>query len=120
MNVVWINHTVSWFKDYLTNRKQRVSLGGKLSKFLLINYGVPQGSILGPILVSLYVNDITSVIRTRKIVIYADDTVLINNNLAELRPDLSRVYKWCCANLLTINAAKTKWMTLGPMRMRSA
>ena len=68
---------LEWFKNYLNNRRQCVQYEVKLSEKQHIAYGVPQGSILGPILFILYVNDIISSVNSSKILLYADDTVLL-------------------------------------------
>ncbi len=63
-------------ESYLTNRKQSVHIGNSYSSCLDCNIGVPQGSVLGPILFSLYINDLPSVCQSVNIQMYADDTVL--------------------------------------------
>ena len=64
----------AWFKNYLSNRYQRVSINNNLSHTLPVVSGVPQGSILGPVLFLIYMNDITSSTRHSQLLIYADDT----------------------------------------------
>ena len=66
---------IDWFKNYLSGRKQRVVIRGQSSTFLEVKSGVPQGSVLGPILFLIYINDITSGITSNK-KLYADDTSL--------------------------------------------
>lgn len=63
-------------KSYLSNRVQAVQISDSLSSYLTCSVGVPLGSILGPILFSLYVNDLPNVCSNVKILLYADDTVL--------------------------------------------
>ena len=63
-----------WFKDYFTNRTQHVRFHGAASSVLPINFGVPQGSVLGPLLFTLYVNDLRSAVKHSKVVLYDDDT----------------------------------------------
>ena len=67
----------SWFTSHLTDRTQSVSLGNVTSDSMDISYGVPQGSILGPLLFTLYINDLPSVNKTCTVIIYADDTAII-------------------------------------------
>ena len=64
---------VHWFKNYLSNRYQRVSINNNLLHTLPVVSGVPQGSILGPVLFLIYMNDITSSTRHGQLLIYADD-----------------------------------------------
>ena len=65
-----------WFRSYLTNRKQRVTVLGATSNPLSVTSGVPQGSILGPALFLLYVNDLPSTVKSSQVVMFADDTKL--------------------------------------------
>lgn len=64
---------VDWFRSYLSDRKQQVSTGTEVSSLLHIYFGVPQGSVLGPLLYSLYVNDISDVFKNSSFHLYADD-----------------------------------------------
>ena len=66
---------IKWMESYLTNRKQSVHIGNSYSSYLDCNIGVPQGSVLGPILFSLYIIDVPSVCTSVNIQMYADDTV---------------------------------------------
>lgn len=69
--------TLAWFRSYLTCRRQFVEVSGSRSDFATCSYGVPQGSILGPLLFIIYVNDLVSHIPLAKSVLYADDTTLL-------------------------------------------
>ena len=81
--------------------------------------GVHQGSILGPLLFLVYVNDLGKVLENCKFQLYADDTVLYlsGNNaltiLAKIQDDINRLYTWCARNKLTVNVKKTKNMLFG-------
>ena len=101
--------TLKWFVSYLTGRRQCVKLNDITSNTLPITYGVPQGSILGPILFSLYINDITDIVSCG-VVLYADDTVIFHDDRKILQTNLDRISDWCNENLLTINVKKSHWM----------
>ena len=74
-----------------------------------MSYGVPQGSILGPTLFSLYVNDLEHFVDC-DLIFYADDTVIISRDPNLLNSNLNRIYEWCNQNYLTINSKKSQWM----------
>jgi len=103
-------------RSYLSDRFQQVSAGSKSSGFLQVRKGVPQGSVLGPFLFSVYVNDIPKVLKNCKIHIYADDIQLyLPCNIAnlvegsrKLNEDLEKVSAWVEKNKLTINPQKSK------------
>ena len=69
-----------WFKSYLTNRQQFVSINGNNSNQLDMAYGVPQGSVLGPLLFLIYINDLHKAIKYSTVRHYADDTNLLIKN----------------------------------------
>jgi retron-type reverse transcriptase len=69
-----VDHELVWFEDYLHNRNQIAGYQGVYSEAEYLTSGVPQSSILGPLLFVLYVNDLPSVVRNCKILMYADDT----------------------------------------------
>ena len=71
-----VGSTYLWFESYLFNRWQRVSFQGCLSEWGTVSVGVPQGSILGPLLLSIYVNDLPAVVKHFQINMYADNTEL--------------------------------------------
>ena len=101
--------TLKWFVSFLKGRRQCVKLNDITSNTLPITYGVPQGSILGPILFSLYINDITDIVSCG-VVLYADDTVIFHDDRKILQTNLDRISDWCNENLLTINVKKSHWM----------
>ncbi len=108
-----------WFKDYLHERQQVVKLGGILSNPMNIDIGVPQGSQLGPLLFSLYVNDLPAVVKQCLVNLFADDTALYYSspNVAEiqdkLQADMNNISAWLEENSLVLNVKKTKVMLIG-------
>ena len=111
---------INWFKSYLSKRSQSVNIEGNVSRALPLNTGVPQGSILGPLLFIIYTSDLPLCIpQTCNLFMYADDSTLtcsftnINEIENNLNTALGRIYDWCTRNKLTINANKTKSMLIG-------
>jgi hypothetical protein len=96
----------NWVKNYLTNRYQYVSLNGINSNNLLITCGVPQGSILGPLLFITYINDLNTVSKLLTFIMFADDTnIFIKDRnfdrlISVLNSELEVITDWFCANLL--------------------
>jgi hypothetical protein len=109
----------TWIDSYLSNRRQFVELDSHKSTSISIRCGVPQGSILGPLLYLIYVNDIGNSCEGN-ILSFADDTTLYmsNSNLPELFSNvnlqISNLFKWFCANKLSLNANKTKYIIIRP------
>ena len=103
----------NWFESYLKNRHQIVKIGDTLSDKMQITCGVPQGSILGPILFLLYINDIKNSSKILKLFLFADDTstFLISKDIQELesiyKKELSYVTDWLNVNKLTLNVKKS-------------
>ena len=104
---------LKWFSSYLVGRKQRVVLQGVESQWNYINAGVPQGSILGPLLFLIFINDIVTEIGS-SIRLFADDTSLFiivdNPDVAAeiLNADLEKISKWAEAWLVKFNPLKTE------------
>ena len=112
MRVLGLDYvSLQWFNSYLGNRSQCVSLNGTTSGILPLTYGVPQGSILGPILFSIYINEITNILSCN-VILYADDTVILHDDVTVLQNNLNRIATWCNTNQLTINVKKSQWMRL--------
>ena len=104
-----------WFKSYLSNRNQYVSINGFDSGLTSINCGVPQGSVLGPLLFLLYKNDLNQAIKICKVHHFADDTNLLclSNSIKKLNKlvnaDLKHLVNWLNANKISLNIKKLKW-----------
>ena len=104
----------AWFADYLFHRKMRVNYKGTLCTPLPIHCGFPQGSILGPLLFLLHFNELPSLLKSCKMVMHADDTVLYHShkNMKEIKKvlsqDLCTVSKWLQENELVLNLKKGK------------
>ena len=114
---------LKWFESYLSNRKQYVQFNEGVSSNSEITTGVPQGSILGPLLFIIYMNDIAKVTDKFHFTLYADDTSLIEplctftSGLADkkeaanaINKELNLITDWLCLNKLSLNAKKTKMM----------
>ena len=107
-----------WFQSYLSNRKQYVSINNSDSDLKVIEHGVPQGSILGPLLFLVYINDLHKSINFSTTRHFADDTNLLhiinrnsqrNKNIArKVNTDLKSLNNWLLANKISLNSAKTE------------
>ena len=107
----------SWLYSYLSGRSQRVRIGTSLSNSLPVSSGVPQGSILGPLLFIIFFNDIASLSLSpsSKLFIYADDVLLLHSiicpsDITSLNLDLQIISSWLSQKSLSINVKKSKYM----------
>ena len=106
--------SINWFDNYLTGHLQAARTLGVTSDFLSMTCGVPQGSILGPMLFILYINDLGKYSEQSHISLHADDTTLYVGRrtqveiMLDLRLELSIVHECLKANRLTLNVDKTK------------
>ena len=113
------NNELSWFESYLSQRKQYVEINGVKSDILTLQTGVPQGSILGPLLFLIYMNDIPESSEIFDFILYADDTSLLNSinlsiplsqDVKIINKELSKIFDWLSVNKLSLNVKKTKYM----------
>ena len=110
------DETLMWFSTYLSNRRQQVSVNNTMSDFKQISYGVPQGSILGPLLFLLFINDLPLYTDNVSTDLYADDTTLydIQDSMEQIGENLQRainnLHTWCQNNGMILNSSKTKVM----------
>ena len=116
------NKAFQWFNSYLSNRHQYVEFEGARSETLGLEMGVPQGSILGPLLFIIYVNDMHTVSNKFTFTTYADDTTLtapmvsfvsgsnynINSISKGINSEIKNIANWLAVNKLSINVTKTK------------
>ena len=103
-------NTQNWIKSFLSNRKQRVSVNGALSDITDVTSGVPQGSVLGPVLFLLYINDINGNIKS-SIRLFADDSIIYRNISSKtdheiLQTDLSQLQTWSDKWQMEFNVSK--------------
>ena len=121
---------LKWVKSYLSNRNQKVKIDNNLSNVLPIRHGVPQGSVLGSLLLSMYIYSLTDVIDDHKLFyhVHADDTQLycsspsdqIDSLLDKLSTSTGDHNLWMSANKLKINNKKTEILICGTnARLRS-
>ena len=115
---------LSWFSSYLSSRKQLVVLGGISSPLFDISCGVPQGSILGPLLFLIYINDMHTSVKFSTVYHFADDTNLLYHHKnpkilrKHMNADLKLLFDWLCANRLSLNVSKTEFIIFKPPRAK--
>ena len=106
-------NTISWYESYLAERHFTVEVANRVSKFSKISCGVPQGSILGPLLFLIYVNDMSQAVEC-DLYLYADDSCLLfqHKNVTEIKKqltkDFSNICDWFVDNKLSIHFAEDK------------
>lgn len=121
------NSVLNWFKSYLSDRKQKVKIGNITSDDEEVKFGVPQGSILGPLLFLIYINDVTDIFKDLgvKCKLFADDMKLYfsSNNISFieiiLNKALERLSHWLDGNQMKINIDETVFMLLHDRRTKS-
>ena len=111
--------SILWFTNYLCGRTQCTCVNGSLSPLSEVEFGVPQGSILGPMLFLLFINDISESVKHCQLSLYADDTCLYFSSHDPhhietcINEDLKSVASWLSANNLILNASKTECIMIG-------
>ena len=108
---------ITWLSSFLNNRKQSVRINGSTSSWTSLTSGVPQGSIIGPLMFLLFVNDIPQ-ITSSNIMLFADDTKLWRliksiDDVNILQEDLAKIVEWCQKWKLHLNVKKCKYMAIG-------
>ena len=101
---------MNWITEWLTKRQQRVVLDNKVSDYLPVKSGIPQGTVLGPLMFLLYINDIDQNISST-IRLFADDcimyrTVTTREEASILQCDLNKIYNWCTMWQMQLNIDK--------------
>ena len=110
---------ISWFQSYLEDRRQCCKVNGHLSKLEKINFGVPQGSYLGPLLPLIYINDLPLALDSSRVNMYADDTSISYSSKSislinsAVNKDLHSLKIWLDENKLSLNVAKAQSILIG-------
>ena len=110
------DNALLWFKSYLSNRNQFVTYDGVRSSLKTIKCGVPQGSILGPLLFLIYINDLCNVCGNSLPILFADDSNIftVGKTLDDIEKlinkELADISRWLNANRLSLNIKKTQYM----------
>ena len=116
--------SLNWFRSYLTERKQYVFFNGYSSALQNITCGVPQGSVFGPLLFLIYINDLPNISKILKFYLFADDTNIYyeSTNSKELEKvlnrELKKLYQWLCVNRLSLNIKKTNFVIFHPFNKK--
>ena len=117
---------VSWFHSYLQGRTQKVVIEGSHSSKSHVISGVPQGSILGPLLFIIYINELAdlSLLNSAKLTLYADDILLSQeisapSSIHYVQSNINLISTWISSHYLTINSLKTKYMIISRSPLHS-
>ena len=113
---------LKWFESYLSNRQQFTVVNGTNSNYNTVRCGVPQGSILGPLLFLIYVNDLPQCSQSLNYILFADDTSVfisgkdLSSLVINMNMQLTSIATWMEANKLILNVEKTNFMIFGTRR----
>lgn len=126
-NLGFSESSLCWIRSYLTGRQQCVRVDDRTSTFKSVSSGVPQGSILGPLLFSLYINDISSVLSFTKHHMYADDLQIyahscvstLNETITRINLDIENLVKWTKNHGLKLNEDKTQPIIICSSRLHT-
>ena len=115
--------TLKWIQGFLSDRKQCVNINGQCSSWVPVQSGVPQGSVLGPTLFLIYINDIASGIKSN-IRLFADDSILYREirgpeDHQTLQQDLQAVFSWADSWQMAFNASKCQHLTITRKKQQS-
>ena len=121
---------LSWIKSYLSNRKQKIKIGDSFSEAVILPFGVPQGSVQGPLLFTLYTSPLSQVISKFNVThhLYADDTQIyltvdsrnFDSSMEELTECLKSVQEWMDGVKLKLNPEKNKFIIIGQKAIRES
>ena len=117
---------LKWMASYLINRNQYVYVNNTKSNILNLQYGVPQGSILGPLLFIIYINDLPSIDSAIHFIMYADDAniIITGSNIHEIKTKaetlLNQLSNWVSSNSLKLNVKKTHFMIFSNFKTRDS
>ena len=111
---------LEWFKSYLNNRKKYVYITGETSQLKEVTYGVPHGSVLGPLLFLIYINDLPNISKVFHFFLFADDTNIYYEAESPkklelvMNTELGKLNTWLVVNRLSLNIDKTNFIVFHP------
>ena len=108
-------YLLEWIRAFLNNRTQKVRINEQISESINISSGVPQGSVLGPLIFLIYINDLCDVIKHSSIYLFADDIKLFNvsSEKSSIQTDITEIFKWSKKWQLGISYEKSCVLHIG-------